>query len=117
MADPIVHIEISAQDLGQSSKFYSEIFGWELTPWGDSGYVMFKAGDGPGGGLMQADESGKWPPVLIYIHVSDIEAKLKVIEAAGGKIVTPKTPIAPEFGFFAVFTDPAGNSIGLHSMA
>lgn len=117
MADPIVHIEISAKDLGKSSKFYSDLFGWEMTPWGDGGYVVFKAGEGPGGGLMKPEGEAKWPPIIFYIHVSDIEAKLKAIEAAGGKTVTPKTPISPEMGFFAVFTDPAGNSIGIHSMA
>jgi uncharacterized protein len=116
MADAIVHVEIMAQNLGRSSKFYSELFGWEITPCGDD-YMIFKTGGGLDGGLMKADEAGKWPPILFYIHADDIDAKLKAVEAAGGKIVTPKTPISPEFGFFAVFTDPAGNSIGLHSMA
>lgn len=53
--------------------------------------------------------------VTIYIEVEDIEAKLKEIEATGGKIQKEKTKISDEFGFYALFFDPSGNSIGLWS--
>ncbi len=112
MANEIVHVEILAKELGQSSKFYGDLFGWQMTPWGD-GYMMFKAGDGIGGALMSTTE--EWPPVVIYIQVDDIEAKLKEIEACGGKILVPKTVITEEMGCFGVFADPSGNSVGLYS--
>jgi uncharacterized protein len=114
MAHEICHVEILAQDLQASGGFYSGVFGWEVTPWGE-GYVMFKAGDGVGGALIKTDEP--YPSVMFYIHVADIEAKLKEIEAAGGKTITPKTLITPEMGYFAAFSDPAGNAIGLFSQS
>lgn len=46
---------------------------------------------------------------------NDLQTVLDKIEAAGGKIITPKTEIDPENGFFAAFTDTEGNKIGLHS--
>lgn len=113
MADPIVHIQVQAQDLGQSSRFYSELFGWDMTPWRDS-HIMFKAGAGPDGGLAKTPEPSKWDPI-IFIRVADIDDKLKSVESAGGKTTMPKTQISPEIGYFAMFSDPAGNTIGLFS--
>ena len=49
----------------------------------------------------------------MYIEAEDIESKLKEIETAGAKIIKGKTGISPEFGFFALFADPSGNTIGL----
>jgi uncharacterized protein len=42
---------------------------------------------------------------------------LDKVEAAGGKIVVPKTEISPEHGYMAVFLDTEGNRIALHSVA
>lgn len=112
MADPIVYIEILAHDLGQSSKFYSELFGWQLQPWNES-YMMFEAGTGPGGALMSAPEHSQ--PVLPYIQVDDIEAVLSMAQSAGGVVLAPKRQISPEIGYSAILADPAGNKIGLFS--
>jgi predicted enzyme related to lactoylglutathione lyase len=49
----------------------------------------------------------------IYIMVDDIVDTLKKIEVAGGRILTPRTDIAPGSGAFAVFADPAGAEFGL----
>jgi hypothetical protein len=38
------------------------------------------------------------------------------VEAAGGKILVPKTEISPDYGFMAVFLDTEGNRIALHSI-
>ena len=38
------------------------------------------------------------------------------MEAAGGKVMVPKTEISPEYGYMAVFVDTEGNRIGLHSV-
>ena len=45
--------------------------------------------------------------------VDDIPATLKKIEAAGGRVLTPRTDIA-QAGGFAVFADPAGTEFGLY---
>lgn len=112
MADPIVHIEILAQDMGQSSKFYSELFGWSMKPWNDT-YVMFEAGSGPGGALMSAPEHSQ--QALFYVEVADIDATVAAAKAAGGQVITPKRQISPEIGYMAMLVDPAGNKLGLFS--
>ena len=44
---------------------------------------------------------------------SQIDPVVAQVEAAGGKIVIPKTPIGPGMGFFARFLDLEGNLVGL----
>jgi hypothetical protein len=50
--------------------------------------------------------------VVVYIGTDDIEASLAKVEKLGGKTVTPKSEI-PGMGWFALFTDPSGNLVGL----
>lgn len=110
MAGEICHIEILARDMGQSREFYSSIFGWAMEPMGEN-YVIFRPGKGTGGALMTEPEHVQ--PMLIYIHVPDIDATLEAITAAGGKVLSPKHQISPEIGYSAMFLDPAGNKVGL----
>ncbi len=54
---------------------------------------------------------------LIYLNANpDVQLVLDKIEAAGGKILVPKTEISPEYGSMAVFLDTEGNRIALHSV-
>lgn len=54
---------------------------------------------------------------LIYLNGNpDVQIFLDRVEAAGGKIMVPKTEISPEYGYMAVFTDTEGNRIALHSV-
>jgi len=54
---------------------------------------------------------------LIYLNGNpDVQIVLSRVEAAGGKIMVPKTEISPEYGFMAVFLDTEGNRIALHSV-
>ena len=54
---------------------------------------------------------------LVYLNRGeDLNVMLQKIISAGGVFLVEKTPIAPEFGFFAIFLDTEGNKIALHSM-
>lgn len=54
---------------------------------------------------------------LIYLNGNpDVQQVLDKVEAAGGKILMPKTEIPPDYGFMAVILDTEGNRIGLHSV-
>jgi len=54
---------------------------------------------------------------LIYLNGNpDLQNVLDKVEAAGGKIIVPKTEISPEYGYMAVIIDTEGNRIGLHSV-
>lgn len=55
--------------------------------------------------------------VLIYLtaHSGDLANELARVEAAGGKVIQPKTKISDEYGFMALLIDSEGNRIALHS--
>jgi predicted enzyme related to lactoylglutathione lyase len=114
---PVVHIDIPASDPQAASKFYAEAFDWNIqTPPGYEDYPMFQSEGGPGGGFVRlgvmqgiVDKPGD---VLIYLNTDDIEASLAKVTALGGKVLQPKTEI-PQVGWWAAFSDPSGNKIGL----
>ena len=54
---------------------------------------------------------------LIYLNGNpDVQIFLDRVEAAGGKILVPKTVISDEYGDMAVFLDSEGNRIALHNI-
>jgi predicted enzyme related to lactoylglutathione lyase len=114
----ICHVEIPTTDLAKSETFYKEVFGWKVEVDPATKYAMWTPEDGPGGGFnlvkepCTCGESG----CLVYIFVASVDDKAKEIEAAGGKIVTPKSPVG-EMGWYAVFEDPAGGVVGLYESA
>jgi len=119
--DKVMHFEIPFDDKTRAMKFYSEMFGWKLTDMPEMDYVMAesiaddknKMPREPGainGGLFQRPTDAPHP--CLYVGVSSIDQTLKKLEGAGGRVVTPKTPI-PGMGAFARVADPEGNVIGL----
>jgi len=107
----IVHVEIPAANRQVSAKFYSDLFGWDAEHFEEMKYSMFQAGNA-GGGYPEIGDDYHVGSVIVYIDSQDIDADLKRIEQAGGKTVYPKTEI-PGFGSYAMFNDPAGNTLAL----
>jgi len=112
----IVHLEIPAANTGAAGKFYGDVFGWKIETNPTHNYVTFEGEGGPRGGFVgDSDDSplGYKPDrLLVYLATDDIDATLATIEAHGGKTVCLKTEI-PHVGWWAVFTDPTGNHLGL----
>jgi predicted enzyme related to lactoylglutathione lyase len=119
--DKVTHFEIPADDLERAKEFYSKVFGWQINRFEESDYYMVNtvAVDEKhmpvevgaiNGGMMKREESAKNP--VIVIEVESIDEYIKNIEASGGKIVSPKEQIG-DMGFYARFTDPEGNVIGI----
>ena len=125
MKDAISWFEIPATDLNRAQKFYESIFGIQLQALDMPNIKMrmFPIDDpmsGVGGALVDSNGFHK-PSVtdgpLIYLNGNpDVQKVLDKVEAAGGKIMLPKTEISPEYGFMGVFVDTEGNRIGLHSV-
>ena len=114
--------EIPVADLDRAQKFYETIFGMELIPMDLPGFQMrmFPVDDqsGTGGALIFAPKF--YQPsangTMVYLNGNpDLQHVLDKVEAAGGTIAMPKTPISPEIGFMAVFMDTEGNRVALHS--
>jgi len=64
-------------------------------------------------GALDADFAPGAGGPLLYLACTDVAAKLKEIEKAGGKVVTPRTEIGGGHGYFGHFTDPAGNRMAV----
>lgn len=112
----IVHVEIPASDPNAAGKFYGDVFGFKIEADEEMNYVQFTPEDGPGGGFPELGDQFKPGDVVVYIGTDDIEATLAEIEASGGATVMPKTEI-PGIGWFAMFSDPTGNTLALYTSA
>lgn len=54
---------------------------------------------------------------IIYMEMAkDLNETLAKIKNAGGRILMPKTLIAPGKGYWALFLDTEGNKLALHSV-
>lgn len=124
MNNAISWFEIPATDLDRATRFYEAIFGVSLIVMDlpNIKMRMFPIEDRMGVGGAVVDSGGFHKPSatdgpLIYLNGNpDVQNILDKVEAAGGKIMVPKTEISPEYGYMAVIIDTEGNRIGLHSV-
>lgn len=116
--------EIPATDLDRAQKFYEAIFGFTMTAMDlpNIKMRMFPIEDRMGVGGAVVYSAGFYNPSategpLLYLNANpDVQLVLDKVEAAGGKIMVPKTEISPEYGHMGVFIDTEGNRIALHSI-
>nr|WP_086939852.1 VOC family protein [Thaumasiovibrio occultus] len=125
MKNRVSWFEIYVSDIEQAKAFYQTVFETHLTqlrsesehapemwafPWvedapGAAGAICRMRGVKPGQNSS-----------LVYFECDDCAIEQGRIEAAGGKLICPKTSVG-EYGFIAIATDPDGNTIGFHSFA
>ncbi len=121
-ANPVVHAEIPVTNMDRALRFYTGVLGLEFERRKVDGYDMAFAtrwAGATGASLALACGDvyvpGKSGPIL-YLDVADIDAVLVRAEAAGGRILYPKTH-AGEAGFIAEIEDSEGNRMGLSAEA
>jgi uncharacterized protein len=110
MGNPVVHFEITTKNIERLHSFYSSVFGWAIDANNPFKYGMTdtKSGKGINGGIGESDNDR----LTFYIEVPNIDATLKDVVAAGGKIAMAKETV-PGGPTLAQFLDPAGFRIGL----
>lgn len=122
MKNAINWFEIPVKNFDKAKKFYDTILGSELQVMEAMGMksAFFPAdlqNGGIGGCIIQGN--GYEPSAtgsLVYLNGGeDLSVPLSKVEAAGGKILMPKTAIGQN-GFMAHFIDSEGNKVALHSM-
>ena len=118
--------EIYVDDLSKAKEFYQKVFQVELKPitnpgteaailemwsfpenfekYGASGAICKMEGVPPRGG-----------GTLVYFSCEDCAVEEARVSEAGGKVMKEKLSIG-EYGFISICQDPAGNTIGLHSL-
>lgn len=114
--------EIPVTNMERAKSFYDTVFSIKIQIQDFGGTLMgwfpFIEGKlGASGSLIQneAYEPSESKGVLIYFSTEDINSEINKVEAAGGKIIQPKTQISPDIGYMALFIDCEGNRIALHS--
>ena len=122
--NPVVHFEMPYEDGSRVSKFYSEVFGWEMNQLGkdmgnyvtaataetDENRMVKQPGAINGGFYSLGPDSPKYPSVVI--SVDDIKEAMKKVTDAGGKILGEPMDI-PGIGSYVSFTDTEGNRVSL----
>lgn len=109
----ITHVDIPVSDTERAQEFYSRLFGWQIAEIpGFEGYPMWQAPNQiSGGGLAPRSEDFVQP--RSYVEVDSINETLALVKQNGGRVAMEKSPIS-ETSWWAVFTDPDGNEIGLY---
>jgi len=113
--------EIPAANFERAVAFYETILAAKLkidTSFPDIQMAVFPYEcPGVGGGIIAMEGLRPNPDgVRIYLNGGDdLAAILARVEAAGGKVLLPKTLLSEHIGYIATFRDSEGNVIGLHS--
>ena len=114
----VVHFEIHAQDPLRAQAFYSTLFAWGFSRWGEEDYwlVEAKPGESIGGLILRKGEPPKAGQAVnsfvSTVSVDDLDASLEMALKAGGDISVPRMPV-PSVGWLAYVTDTEGNIFGM----
>ncbi|HSG32694.1 MAG TPA: VOC family protein [Thermodesulfobacteriota bacterium] len=114
--------EIPAKDIDRAVKFYNDIFNADLKVVDFNGTKMAIFSEDytkTGGAILQNEfsEPSKTGTTVYFSGGNDLSDVLSKVNNAGGQVVTEKTKISDEYGYFGIFIDSEGNKVGLHSMS
>ena len=100
----------SIDNLAKTKSFYSSVFGWSYTDWGDDYSDTKDSGVGSG---LNADPSHRSKHPLAVIYVNSIEKSKEAVVSAGGQITRDifSFPGGRRFHFI----DPAGSELAVWS--
>ncbi|MEZ5239802.1 MAG: nitroreductase family deazaflavin-dependent oxidoreductase [Microthrixaceae bacterium] len=122
MSDAAIdYVELPATGLGSTKAFYSQVFGWEWTDYGDA-YAVARSGGlevalSAAATPAPAHEAGSQSAIgpLVLFGTVDLEALESAVREAGGEVVTPPYPYPGGRRFH--FADPSGNVLGAYQPA
>ena len=112
MAGKVIHFEVVGKDAPALVRYYSDLFGWNISTNNPGGYGMTSPDQtgvvvGIGG-----TPDGSAGHVTGYVTVADIDATLAKAESLGGRTIMPK--YSPDGNSqLALVADPEGHVIGL----
>jgi predicted enzyme related to lactoylglutathione lyase len=109
--------EIAVRDIDRAQKFYETVLAAPLRRenMGEQALALFGYDDDAVGGCLIRGEPAA-QGTMIYLNAApSLDAALARVEAAGGRIATPRTELPGDMGAFAHIVDTEGNRIGLHA--
>jgi predicted enzyme related to lactoylglutathione lyase len=101
---PVVFFDIAGPDMDKLKSFYTTAFAWDVDPSGAIKNAGFP-------GTLRKDPAAK----VLYLGVPDVTAALARVTASGGAVVMPRFEVKGVV-VIGLFTDPAGNVMGLVEM-
>lgn len=109
----ISYIEFPTIKISESKMFFSKIFGWSFTDYGDD-YTSFSEA-GVHGGFFSSGSQPDRPPssVLIVLYSEDLEATLASVTNEGCTVTKDIFDFPGGRRFH--FIEPGGNEIGVWS--
>ena len=114
--EKIDYVEFPTRDMAETKRFFTAVFGWRFTDYGDGpNYTAFERDAGLDGGFFPADavsdtETGA---ALLVFYSEDLEDTQRRIEAAGGDIIRPTFEFPGGRRFH--FREPGGNELAVWS--
>lgn len=120
MSSVINWFDIPATQFERAVRFYETVLDVRLLQENMLGAQMAifpaKPGEATGAIMARAGVAPGTTGTTIYLKAgADLTGALGRVQAAGGKVVFPKTFIKEGLGYFAIMIDTEGNSVGLHS--
>jgi hypothetical protein len=113
MANPFVHVEYAAADLGAAKKFYKSLFGWTLKEMpGMGGWTGIDVGGGVGGGMGPKQHPSEPTTWTAYVAVDSVKKTIEKARKAGANILVDYMPVG-EMGALGIFADPQGAVLGV----
>jgi uncharacterized protein len=103
-------VDLSSSDPDASRKFYSQLFGWDITANPDPQYGGYSMAEDAGVGVagigakMDPNAPTAW---ALYIGTDDADALAQRVTDNGGKVVMAPFDVGDQ-GKMAVFADPTG---------
>jgi len=116
-----IHFEIHAENPERAQRFYTGMFGWTFTAWGDQQYWLIKTGDpgqpGIDGGLLPrpgpAPIQGQGVNAFVCtVDVANVDQAVSRAQSLGGSVALPKMPV-PGIGWLVYVIDTEGNIFGM----
>jgi len=116
------YVAIPAEDFERAFKFYSEITNGLIHKNPNVLFPMAYYVDENNNNIGHLFQLPNFKPsadgAIVYMELAkDLNETLEKILTAGGKVIMPKTLIAPSKGYWALFLDTEGNKLALHSLA
>jgi predicted enzyme related to lactoylglutathione lyase len=110
----VVHFEIPAENPERAVKFYEKVFNWKIEKWpGPFNYWLVATGEdkepGINGAIM---EKTNFKTTVNTVEVPSVDAFVKKVTDAGGKVFAPRMAIMGQ-GYVAYVTDTEGNVFGI----
>ncbi len=114
------YIAIPCTDFQRAFNFYSAITDGKLVKNPAVPFPMAYFKDEEGNNIghlfqMAGIEPSSDGPIVYLKLADDLNDTLSKIDAAGGKVIMPKTLISATAGYWSIFLDSEGNRLALHS--